>query len=296
MKSAIYLLLLLHIFGIQTLGAQEKLQYNLKKGDIFRIEQSAVQNIVQEMDSIEHLMTNNLSGIFVMEVVNVIKDKYVLDVKFEKFKFKTESNLYGVFSDVDTSIPPANEEDIEAKIFQGLIGPKFQMVLLKTGEIESLEGIENLVINMIDQVEIEDDFSKAIIRESVAKEFNNEDMKESMQQFTYIYPETKVSVNQTWTNNYSGAVNAKNNWKLLSFSKNDIILGADSTIQMEIDEESIIMKLAGTQQTELTSNSDTGIIKTMVVNQQTTGTTIVSEMNDIVIPTSLTSTITYKLL
>src|SRR5690606_20374958 len=146
---------------LQAVKSQEKLQYNLKKDDVFRIEQSGVQNIVQKMDSIEHHMTNTLGGIFLIKVVNIIGEKYVLEVNFEKFKFKTESDIYGVFSDIDTEIPPKNDEDVEAKIFQGLIGPRFQMVMLKTGQIESVTGTENLVKSMIDNVEIEDEFSKA---------------------------------------------------------------------------------------------------------------------------------------
>jgi len=296
MKSVIYIFLFLNIAGLQTVKSQEKLQYNLKKDDVFRIEQSGVQNIVQKMDSIEHHMTNTLGGIFLIKVVNIIGEKYVLEVNFEKFKFKTESDIYGVFSDIDTEIPPKNDEDVEAKIFQGLIGPRFQMVMLKTGQIESVTGTENLVKSMIDNVEIEDEFSKAMIIESVQKEFNNEDMLESLQQFTYIYPEIKVRVNETWNNKYSGLVNADNKWKFVSYSKDDIVLSANSTVELETVDESVIMKLTGTQQTELTSSSSLGFIKFMTVNQQTQGTTIVSEMNNIEIPTSLTSKITYKLL
>src|SRR5690606_1887274 len=246
--------------------------------------------------SIEHHMTNTLGGIFLIKVVNIIGEKYVLEVNFEKFKFKTESDIYGVFSDIDTEIPPKNDEDVEAKIFQGIIGPRFQMVMLKTGQIESVTGTENLVKSMIDNVEIEDEFSKAMIIESVQKEFNNEDMLESLQQFTYIYPEIKVRVNETWNNKYSGLVNADNKWKFVSYSKDDIVLSANSTVELETVDESVIMKLTGTQQTELTSSSSLGFIKFMTVNQQTQGTTIVSEMNNIEIPTSLTSKITYKLL
>lgn len=296
MKSAIYLLLFLSFIGHQNITAQEKLQYNLKKGDIFRIEQNAIQNINQKMDSIDHNMTNTIGGIFLMKVVNIIDGKYILDVNFEKFKLKSESDLYGIYSDVDTDVPPANEEDIEAKIFQGLIGPKFQMTMLKTGKIESLTGIENLVKSMLSEVELEDEFSNEMIKETFEKEFNNQDMLESLQQFTYVYPEIKVKVNQTWSNNYSGPINTVNTWKLVSYSKNDIVLSANSTVKMEIVDESVIMKLSGNQQTVATSNTASGFIKNMVVDQQTEGTTIVPEMDNIEIPTLLTSKITYKLL
>ncbi len=296
MKSVIYLILFLNILGLQTITAQEKLQYNLKKDDVFRIEQNAVQNIVQKMDSIEHQMTNTIGGIFLMKVVNIIDGKYVFEVNFEKFKFKTESDIYGILSDVDTDVPPADEEDIMAKVFQGLIGPKFQMVMLKTGQIESLTGTENLIENMIKQVEMGDEATNSLIKETFEKEFNNQDMLESLQQFTFIYPEVKVKINQTWTNNYTGPVNAENTWKLLSYSKDAIVLSANSTVVMETKDDSVIMKLTGNQQTEATSSASSGFIKMMEVNQETEGATIVPEIDNNEIPTSLTSKITYKLL
>jgi hypothetical protein len=296
MKSVIYLILFLNILGLQTITAQEKLQYNLKKDDVFRIEQNAVQNIVQKMDSIEHQMTNTIGGIFLMKVVNIIDGKYVFEVNFEKFKFKTESDIYGILSDVDTDVPPADEEDIMAKVFQGLIGPKFQMVMLKTGQIESLTGTENLIENMIKQVEMGDEATNLLIMETFEKDFNNQDMLESLQQFTFIYPEVKVKVNQTWTNNYTGPVNAENTWKLVSYSKDAIVLSANSTVVMETKDDSVIMKLTGNQQTEATSSASSGFIKMMEVNQETEGATIVPEIDNNEIPTSLTSKITYKLL
>lgn len=296
MKSVIYPILFLNILGLHIITAQEKLQYNLKKDDVFRIEQNAIQNIVQKTDSIEHHMTNTIGGIFFMRVVNIIDEKYVFDINFENFKFKTESDIYGIFLDVDTEVPPTNEEDIMAKVFQGFIGPKFQMVMLKTGEIESLTGIENLVENMINQVEMGDETTNSHIKETFEKEFNNQDMLESFQQFTFIYPEVKVKVNQTWTNNYTGSVNAKNTWKLVSYSKDEIVLSANSTVVMETSDDSVIMKLTGNQQTEATSNASSGFLKKMEVNQQTEGATIVPEIDSTEIPTFVTAKITYKLL
>lgn len=296
MKSAIYLLLSFQIIGLSTLQGQEKLVYNLKKGDVFRVEQHAVQYITQKMDSAEHKMTNNLYGIFVMEVIDANQGKYVLEVHFETFRFKTESNLYGVFSDIDTSVPPSSEEDIEAKIFQGLIGPRFQLVLLPSGQVESMSGIENIVDSMLEKAEIEDEFSRAIIKESVSKKFNNEDMRESFQQFTYIYPETEVRANDTWSNGYSGAVTAQNTWQLLAISDSDATLEGRSDVQLKVEEDSIIMKLEGTQHTQVVSDPGNGFIKTMAIDQQTDGITIVPKMDHVEVPTTLNATITYKLL
>lgn len=296
MKSAIYLLLSFQIIGLSTLQGQEKLVYNLKKGDVFRVEQHAVQYITQKMDSAEHKMTNNLYGIFAMEVIDANQGKYVLEVHFETFRFKTESNLYGVFSDIDTSVPPSSEEDIEAKIFQGLIGPRFQLVLLPSGQVESMSGIENIVDSMLEKAEIEDEFSRAIIKESVSKKFNNEDMRESFQQFTYIYPETEVRANDTWSNGYSGAVTAQNTWQLLAISDSDATLEGRSDVQLKVEEDSIIMKLEGTQHTQVVSDPGNGFIKTMAIDQQTDGITIVPKMDHVEVPTTLNATITYKLL
>ncbi len=257
------------------------------------IEQNAIQNITQNIDDNEHLMTNTLYGIFKMEVVNVLGSKFVLDVNFETFKLKIDSNLYGVLTDINTSIP-ANEDDVEAKIFEGLVGPKFQMILLPTGEIESITGTENLVEGMINNVEDIDDFTKAMIRKSVEKEFNNHDMVESMQQFTFIYPEKSVKTNETWENTYTGDFTANNTWTLMNYSKTNINLESDAIIKLNTTEDSVIMELSGNQKTKAITNTATGFIETMTVTQQLEGVSIALEMNNIKIPTTLTSTITYK--
>lgn len=293
MKSIYYLVFFLSFVSLHNVAAQEIIQYNFKKGDVFMIEQNAIQNITQNIDDNEHLMTNTLYGIFKMEVVNVLDSKFVLDVNFETFKLKIDSNLYGVLTDINTSIP-ANEDDVEAKIFEGLVGPKFQMILLPTGEIESITGTENLVEGMINNVEDLDDFTKAMMRKSVEKEFNNHDMVESMQQFTFIYPEKSVKTNETWENIYTGDFTANNTWKLMNYSKTNINLESDAIIKLNTTEDSVIMELSGNQKTKAITNTATGFIETMTVTQQLEGVSIALEMNNIKIPTTLTSTITYK--
>lgn len=293
MKSIYYLVFFLSFVSLHNVAAQEIIQYNFKKGDVFMIEQNAIQNITQNIDDNEHLMTNTLYGIFKMEVVNVLDSKFVLDVNFETFKLKIDSNLYGVLTDINTSIP-ANEDDVEAKIFEGLVGPKFQMILLPTGEIESITGTENLVEGMINNVEDIDDFTKAMMRKSVEKEFNNHDMVESMQQFTFIYPEKSVKTNETWENTYTGDFTANNTWKLMNYSKTNINLESDAIIKLNTTEDSVIMELSGNQKTKAITNTATGFIETMTVTQQLEGVSIALEMNNIKIPTTLTSTITYK--
>lgn len=293
MKSIYYLVFFLSFVSLHNVAAQEIIQYNFKKGDVFMIEQNAIQNITQNIDDNEHLMTNTLYGIFKMEVVNVLDSKFVLDVNFETFKLKIDSNLYGVLTDINTNIP-ANEDDVEAKIFEGLVGPKLQMILLPTGEIESITGTENLVEGMINNVEDLDDFTKAMMRKSVEKEFNNHDMVESMQQFTFIYPEKSVKTNETWENTYTGDFTANNTWKLMNYSKTNINLESDAIIKLNTTEDSVIMELSGNQKTKAITNTATGFIETMTVTQQLEGVSIALEMNNIKIPTTLTSTITYK--
>ncbi|WP_313113123.1 DUF6263 family protein [Aequorivita sediminis] len=293
MKSIYYIVFFLILGSLHNVTAQEKLQYNFKKGDVFMIEQNAIQNITQNIDDNQHLMTNTLYGIFKMEVVNVLDSKFVLDVNFETFKLKIDSNIYGVLTDIDTSIP-ANDDNIEAKIFEGLVGPKFQMILLPTGEIESITGTENLVEGMINNTEDIDDFTKAMMRKSVEKEFNNHDMVESMQQFTFIYPEKLVKINETWENTYTGDFTANNTWMLKNYSTTKINLESDAITKLNTTEDSVIMELSGNQKTKAVTNSATGFIETMTVTQQLEGVSIALDMNNIEIPTTLTSTITYK--
>ncbi len=293
MKNTLLKILALFVL-VTTANAQDILQYKLVVNDTFNVTQKATQDIIQDMNGQKHEMKNELEADFTFIVKEVNDNSYSIDFTFDRFKMVTTSNLYGEIMNVDTS-EEASEDDMEAKIFSGLLNSKLLMVMQKDGKIVSIEGTDRLVQKMIDGTGIEDDFTKELMGESMKKEFGNESLSSSFEQMTYIYPLNKVNIGDTWKNAYSGDLKAQNIWKLDTMDESSIVLSGESDVKMETEEDATTMNLTGTQQTSIIANPKNGFVQIMKVNSEAKGTTIMKQMNNIEVPTTIISVIEYKI-
>jgi len=272
--------------------AQNTLQYNLKVGDTISVFQKASQNIVQDMEGSKHEMKNILEADFTFIISNKTDSTYTITFKYDRFKMLTTSNLYGEVLNVDTKIKSSN--DVQSQIFSQMIGTNLNMILYKNGKIKSVSGTEKMISKMVDKAGITDELTKLVMIESMKKEFGNESLARSFEQMTFIYPNKKVMVGDTWTNTYKGKLNAKNIWKLDAINEKSIELSAMSQVKMSTEDTSISMTLEGNQQTVITTNKVSGFIKDMIVNLNAEGISVFAQIKDMEIPTTITSTTNYK--
>ncbi|WP_435622734.1 DUF6263 family protein [Flagellimonas sp.] len=291
--SVLVLFYLVGLVPLQTLG-QQKLAYTLKKDDFFKIKQDAKQLIVQELDGAKHELTNDLAAIFSFKVVGETEAGYIIQLAFEDFGMKTTSNLQGVLIDVKASEPEAG--NIMSEMFNGLIGYTLEMTMQKDGKIIEVNGGDELVDNMIAKAGIADDFNKNLMRKSLGKEFSSTGLAKSFEQMTYFYPTTTVAVGDSWTNEFTGKLKAKNSWKLEKVNPESSIISGTSSIIMNTEDSGTTMVLTGNQQTSINANAQNGFIQTISSESFAEGISKVATMGDVEIPTSIKSTITYELI
>ena len=272
--------------------AQETLEYKLNIGDNLTITQIATQEIVQNMNGSKHEMFNNLECDFNLIVIAKTDSSYVINFSFKRLKMKSTSNIYGELMNVDTNTK-IKEGDFEAKMFTELTNSILKMEMLKTGQIINVTGTEAMIKKMVNKSGIEDVFTKELLFESIKKEYGNESLSRSFEQITYCYPKKKVSVGDQWTNSIAGNVKAKNNWTLQEMNKN-IVLSGTSNISMNSQEELYIMKLKGTQETQVIANKKSGFPELIIINSNTKGTSVTDQINKQEIPTTIISKTTYK--
>jgi Family of unknown function (DUF6263) len=273
--------------------AQNTLQYNLKVGDSMTVFQKATQDIIQDLEGKKHEMKSSIEADYTFIVSQKTDSTFIISFNFERFKMLSTSNLYGELFNVDTK-KSITKDDVEAQIFLGMIGSKLKMELLKNGKIKSISGTEKMINKMISNAGITDELTKQVLIESMKKEFGSKSLAESFEQMTFIYPNKKVKIGDTWVNNYKGNLNAKNIWKLDVLNEKTIELSANSDVTMSSQEDTVSMSLTGKQQTTLTANKASGFIKDMTVKQNAKGISIMAEKNDMEIPTTIISTTTYK--
>jgi len=275
-------------------NAQKLLQYNLKVNDTILIHQVANQDIIQDINGSSHEMKNLLEANYIFIVRAANDTTYTIDFAFKKFKMDTTSNLYGNIMSVDTT-KDITEDDVEGKIFAGLVDVKLTMIMQKNGKITSVEGTENLINKMVDGANVDNEFTRQIMIEAMKKEFGNESLSSSFEQMTYIYPDAEVAVGDTWNNSYVGDLIAKNSWTLVNNSDDKIDLSAKSTVEIKSIEDQMTMTLKGNQNTTIEASLPTGFIKTMTVISNAEGITVMKQMNGIEIPTTIKSVTEYSI-
>ncbi|CAM4355043.1 DUF6263 domain-containing protein [Zobellia roscoffensis] len=274
--------------------AQTQLEYKLKKNAIFTVKQNAEQIITQELDGASHILTNKIDGVLEFKVLEVRDTTYMIALKFKDLNLNMTSSIQGELMDVHAQ--EVNENDMQSQIFNSLLNRPVNIILAKTGDILEVKGGDSLVVKMAEASGLEDEFSLNMMKKSLQKEFGSEALSNSYKQMTFIYPAKKVKVADTWTNTYSGKLQANNIWTLKTITANTANITGTAEVTMNVTEAATTMKLKGTQQTNIITNTVTGFIKKMTVEGVSKGSSTMTQMGDQEIPTTIQSSITYELI
>jgi len=292
MKNVSTLLFIL-LFGYLGIG-QVKLEYKLEKDEVFTIKQEAKQVITQQLDGTEHELTNIIDGILEFKVLGEENDHYQIAMTFKDLNLKMMSNIQGELMNV--SAKEIVEGDAQSKIFNCLLDHPVEMTLSRNGDILNVTGGDSLVVKMAEASGLEDDFSLAMMKKSLKKEFGSEALSNSYEQMTFLYPQQKVQPGDSWENAYSGKLSTKNKWTLESLKESRAEIIGKAEVLMDISEPSTTMNLAGNQDTRITADLESGFILSMIVEGESKGTGTMAQLGDQKIPTSIKSTVTYELI
>jgi len=287
-------LILLCLFSFGSILGQKTLGYNLAKDQVFMVKQSAEQIITQELDGATHVLTNNIDGILEFKVVGVNEDDYEIELSFEDLNMQMNSSIQGELMNVKAK--EAVEGDVQSMMFNSLLGNPVNMKLSKTGEILQVTGGDSLVSKMVSKAGIEDDFTMNMMKKSLEKEFGSEALSNSYEQMTFIYPTQEVDSGDTWQNEFSGKLNAKNTWTLKELTNSNASINGTADVVMKIEEPAVNMNLTGNQTTKVTTDISTGFITMMVVEGLAEGSSTMAQMGDQEIPTTIKSTVSYELI
>lgn len=278
----------------QKTWAQQQLSYKLEQGEIFRIKQKAEQLIIQELEGTKHEMTNDLDALFTFTVLGENDKGFDIKLTFEDFGLKSTSSIQGELFNVRASQPI--EGDMMSQMFSGMVGYELQLVLRSDGKILEVIGGDELVEKMVASANIEDEFTQNLMKKSLGKEFSSDGLGKSFEQMTYFYPENQVEVGDTWKNQFDGKMTAENLWK---FEKKDaklVFISGTSSIVMKTDENGTVMSLKGTQESTIETTLQNGFINKINTNSFAEGISILANMKDVEIPTSIKSEITYEVI
>ena len=292
-------LLLLATCFFYAANAQVSLRYNLKKDDVFFVQQHVVQEIAQEIDSLDQTITSEVKGILKFSVQKVLQDAYELQVIFTDFNIHLYSNLTGDLIRFNASASNANEGTANADentIYKPLLKYPLRITLQKNGTITEVKGCEQLIDHMLEKASIEDEFTRELMRATLEKEFGATALSQSYEQMTYFYPDKDVELNESWLTSSSGNITAENTWKLTELSAQTAIMQGYGKVTIHTHQNGVDMALNGEQKAWLTVNPYTGFLKELIIEGIAKGHSKYDENGAFEIPTTIKSRITYNLI
>ena len=292
MKNGLLTGILLLICFVAT--GQNTLRYNLETGNSFTIQQHALQDITQELETGTQVITNDIKSVMEFTIIGKEDSLFLIDVEFKDLKMLMSSDLYGELMNVNTSIP--KENDIQSKIFQSLIGQKVSIKMTAAGKIHEVNGGEQLIENMVNAAGFDDDFTRDMLSASLNKDFGSEALSKSYEQMTFFYPSQAVEVGESWTTQFEGKLASKNTWTLSAISEAASEINGKAESVLSIKDDQTTMELSGSQNSVIIVDPMTGLFRTMEVKGEYKGFSIVKQLGDQEIPTTIIMSLSYQLI
>jgi hypothetical protein len=250
------------------------LQYNFKQGETLK------QNMVMTMDLVQKFMEQEMKVSITMGIKTTFdvkesrENSYTLEVNYKELK--VDVGMPGM--DAGTiSFDSNTDEDVATQtnlgpMFKAIINKPFEIVMNKTGKVESVKGLDTFLEAMFNT--FDDNVSEEIRQQMAAQfgsQFSEEAFKSQFEQNTGYLPDKPVGTGDSWNSkittmasNFKLNINATSTLK--SIEDNVINLDIEGTIsapegyEQEINGMKTKISLKGTQKGIIKLNKDTGWI------------------------------------
>lgn len=279
------------------------LKFAPEQGKSYRIKTLAEQDISQEMmgQKIKIKQTMEMTYLF---SVKESKEKGVsrIDVTYERIKVDQQNDLMPISFDSDVEEDP-NSTNPFGVAFSALKGSKFSMLVGENGSVMKVEGIEEMISQMMNKVNelLVSDTSKvkSDVLDMVKSEYSEEKIRKQMEASLKIFPDKQVSVGDSWKikNIVDGVVpmETETEYHLKDIRSDVAVLDVKGTF--DIDQSSAMgkIKLKGTQEGEMTVDKATGFTLKSKITQKMSGTSEAMGMSLPMDINSVTTTTSEKL-
>ena len=262
MKSLGFVLALLLAFGFTT-PPDVKLEYQFKTGDVYSWVQTTKQTIKQSVMGMDQNMDNSYEGEMQLKIAELTSTGAKIETQFKKLKNSVKSPMGETVMDSE-----GTAETTENKIFKAMINKPFFLFMNKRGEIEKLEGVDNLWSGLKD-VGLDENAQKAM-KQTLEQFLGESALRATFEQVLVAYPDKKVKQGDKWTVKNNVAMNfpmtLENTWNIENLSPSDARLFADGLFATTDKEQQISLPggfkakadLAGKQALKSNVNVKTG--------------------------------------
>jgi len=261
-------------------GEKVQLRLHLEKGKTYRIKMAIQQEITQTIQGNKMDIAQTMGMEYTFDVSEV-KDDGTMTVKvtYRTVQMKMDGPTGKV--DYDSSDPP-DEIPKAARGLAALVGQSFTLDLTPQGRVTRVEGIDAVLANMIQKLDLPDGAMKTMMESQLKKQFGDKAMRETMEQLMAMYPAKPVGIGDSWTMNVelskSFPLKMENTYVLKDRKAGVAILDVKSVLTsdpkappMKMGPISISYDLKGTQQGQAEMDEATGWTLSSTLTQEFSG-------------------------
>ena len=250
------------ISGTTIVSAQINLSFNPEKGKKYEYRQELNQNIKQNMMGQEIPMETEMNVTYLMEITDVKAEEIHTQFTYKEFAYIISSPMMKMGYDSKNPVEdPTFLDQLFGSMFGTLIDKPFTVIIAPDGSIKSVTGMKEIVDSMVG--ETGNDQMASQIGGQMKMQFNDDAMKNMLEQSFKIYPNRAVKKGDSWNLQSTTEINninvlSKTKYILKDVSKNTAIVLVESEIAMKPG-ESMEGNLAGTQTGTISIDPKTGM-------------------------------------
>ncbi len=173
------------------------LRLRLEAGQSYGAKMVADQTITQTLGGQTQTMTQTIGMAYTYDVQSVDADGTMqIKVTYDWILYKQDGPM-GTVS-YDSANPPATVPEA-ALGYAALVGRGFSMRLKPNGEIAEVQGVDEMLDQMLDALGVPPGSARDELAASMQSQFGDEAMKESFEKAALFYPDKPVGIGDSWS-------------------------------------------------------------------------------------------------
>jgi hypothetical protein len=283
-----------------------EMQFSPEVGDVYQIEMMMEQEIIQTLEGEEMTSEQTMGFGYSITATSGDEDGNVwIDVEYEWIQLQQTTPMGTV--EYDSRNPSEDSEPI-AQELGFMVGKIFSMKVSPSGEILEIAGLDTLLYEFIENLDVEDETLRAEFEEQIQEVFSEDALIEQMGNMIVDYPEGEVRIGDTWTASAESTglapVVVETTYTLEAYEDGIATISVVSTI--DSDPETSVMDmgiyqiqydLTGTQEGTIDVDTKVGLSLSSVITQEISGEmTLIIEEEEFTVPTTMTSNATIEMI
>lgn len=201
MKAIYSIIALCSVLMVSCGGEKNTISLQLEEGETYSYYVQAIVDIEQEVTGMTMKQYIDISSHINYKVVEIVEDAYKLQVSYEHIKMLMDLGV-GQTIEVDSDLPdPSNPT---SAVLEHLKDQTFFIVVSKTGQIKSFEGLEEFGDKIIEAANIKDNLVEAQMRQFIEQTYSETALRAAYEPMFNFYPETEVKEGNTWKKEAEG--------------------------------------------------------------------------------------------